>query len=256
VVFNGSVGSLTGDNALTAEVGEKIRLFVGNGGPSLISSFHVIGEIFDLVHLEAGSTTSENVQTTLIPAGGATIVEFEVEVPGNFLLVDHAIFRAFNKGALGVLAVAGAEDSMIYSGRIAEGVYLPEGGAVQALPGGQAEPPRASTTEERIAFGQRVYAQNCVACHQAEGQGIPGAIPPLAGSDYLNADEARAIGVVVNGLEGPITVNGATFNSSMPLLQLSDDDVANVLTYVYSQWDNAGFDVLPQAVGAVREQTR
>lgn len=256
VVFNGSVGSLVGDNALTAEVGETIRLFVGNGGPNLISSFHVIGEIFDRVYLEAGSTTSDNIQTTLVPAGGATIVEFQVEVPGNFLLVDHSIFRAFNKGALGMLSVGGAEDSMIYSGRIAEGVYLPEGGAVQVIPGGQAQPPRASTTEERVAFGQRVYAQNCVACHQAEGQGIPGAIPPLAGSDFLNEDEARAIGVVLNGLDGAITVNGEAYNSVMPLLQLSDDDVANVLTYVYSQWGNAGFEVLPQEVGAVRERTR
>lgn len=256
VVFNGSVGSLVGDNALRAEVGERIRLFVGNGGPSLVSSFHVIGEIFDLVYHEAGSTVSENVQTTLLPAGGAAIVEFEVQVPGNYLLVDHAIFRAFNKGALGMLTVAGREDSVIYSGRIAEGVYLPEGGAVQAIPGVQAQPPRASTTEERVAFGQRVYTQNCVACHQAEGQGIPGAIPPLSGSDFLNADETRAIEVVVKGLDGPITVNGNMFNSIMPSLQLSDEDVANVLTYIYSQWENAGFEVLPREVGVVREQTR
>jgi nitrite reductase (NO-forming) len=252
VVFNGSVGSLVGDNALKAEVGERIRLFVGNGGPSLVSSFHVIGEIFDVVYHEAGSTVSENVQTTLLPAGGAAIVEFEVQVPGNYLLVDHAIFRAFNKGALGMLTVSGREDSVIYSGRIAEGVYLAEGGAVQDIPGGQAQPPRASTTEERVAFGQRVYTQNCVACHQAEGQGMPGAIPPLAGADFLNADETRAIKVVVNGLDGPITVNGDTFNSIMPSLQLSDDDVANVLTYIYSQWENAGFVVLPQEVSVAR----
>jgi nitrite reductase (NO-forming) len=125
---------------------------------------------------------------------------------------------------------------------------------VQTIPGGQARPPRASTTEERVAFGQRVYTQNCVACHQAEGQGIPGAIPPLAGSDFLNADETRAIEVVLNGLDGPITVNGNTFNSIMPSLQLSDEDVANVLTYIYSQWDNAGFVVLPQEVGVVRDK--
>ncbi len=256
VVFNGSVGSLVGDRALTAEVGDRVRLFVGNGGPNLVSSFHVIGEIFDLVYHEAASSAVENVQTTLVPAGGAAIVEFEVQVPGNYLLVDHAIFRAFNKGALGILTVTGPEDSVIYSGRIAEGVYLPEGGAVQALPGDQPQPQRASTIQERVAFGQRVYTQNCVACHQAEGQGIPGAIPPLAGSDFLNADEARAIGVVVNGLDGPITVNGAAFNSTMPLLELSDEDVANVLTFVYSRWDNAGFEVLPSEVSAVREQTR
>jgi nitrite reductase (NO-forming) len=153
---------------------------------------------------------------------------------------------------MGMLSVTGPEDSVIFSGRVAEGVYLPEGGAVQTLPIGQMEPPRASTPEERVVFGERVYTQNCVACHQAEGQGIPGAIPPLAGSDYLNADEARAIGLIVNGLDGPITVNGESFNSIMPSLGLSNDDIANVLTYIYSQWGNAGFVVLPEAVGATR----
>ncbi len=69
VVFNGSVGALTGDHALTAKTGEVIRLFIGNGGPNLVSSFHVIGEIFDRVHAEGGDTVNTNVQTTLIPAG-------------------------------------------------------------------------------------------------------------------------------------------------------------------------------------------
>ena len=252
VVFNGAVGSLVGDNALTAAVGETVRLFVGNGGPNLISSFHVIGEIFDRVHVEAGSAVTENVQTTLVPAGGATIVEFEIEVPGDYILVDHAIFRAFNKGALGILAVTGSADSEIYSGQIEQGVYLPEGGAIQAIPGGEGVELRATTTEERIEFGERVYTANCVACHQADGEGIPVAFPPLAGADFLNADKDRAISALVNGLDGIITVNGNTFNGVMPALRLSDDDVANVMTYVYSQWGNSGLDVLPSEVGPVR----
>src|SRR5690625_6177580 len=73
VVFNGSVGALTEENALTANVGETIRLFVGNGGPNLVSSFHVIGEIFDRVYVEGGTSYIENIQTTLIPAGGAAM---------------------------------------------------------------------------------------------------------------------------------------------------------------------------------------
>ena len=77
--------------------GETVRLFVGNGGPNLISSFHVIGEIFDRVQVEGGKLINENVQTTVIPVGGAAIVEFKVEVPGSYTLVDHAIFRAFIK---------------------------------------------------------------------------------------------------------------------------------------------------------------
>ncbi len=110
VVFNGKVGALTGDNAITAQVGETVRLYVGNGGPNLLSSFHVIGEIFDKVWIEGGDLINTNVQTTLIPAGGAAIVEFKVDVPGTFILVDHSIFRAFNKGALGMLNVEGEEN--------------------------------------------------------------------------------------------------------------------------------------------------
>ena len=252
VVFNGAVGALTGDDAMTAAVGETVRLFVGNGGPNLILSFHVIGEIFDRIYHEAGTEITQNVQTTLVPAGGAAIVEFDIEVPGNYILVDHAIFRAFNKGALGILTATGPADSMIYSGRIEEGVYIPEGGAVQTIPSTDAVAARASTTVERIAFGERVYTANCVACHQAAGEGLPGAFPPLANSDYLNADKNRAIGVVVNGLDGPITVNGASFDGVMPAILLTDDDVANVLTYVYSQWDNSGRVVLPSEVRAAR----
>jgi nitrite reductase (NO-forming) len=252
VVFNGAVGALTGDQALRAKVGETVRLYVGNGGPNLTSSFHVIGEIFDRVWQEGGSTPNHSVQTTLIPAGGAAIVEFKVQVPGTYILVDHAIFRAFNKGALGMLRVEGTQDSTIFSGRIAEGIYNPEGGAMQAMPAPEGTAPQARTPAERVEFGGRFFAQNCAACHQAGGQGIPGAFPPLARSDFLNADPQRAIGVVLNGRTGPITVNGATFNGVMPALHLSDEDVANVLTYVYSQWGNRGVVIAPEQVRAVR----
>lgn len=114
VLFNGRVRSLVGQNALTAKVGETVRLYVGNAGPNLISSFHVIGEIFNTVHTEAGSSINKNVQTTLIPAGGATIVDMSVEVPGTYLLVDHSIFRAFHKGAIGQLKVSGKEDPSLF----------------------------------------------------------------------------------------------------------------------------------------------
>jgi len=112
VVFNGRMGSLLDDKALRARVGETVRLYVGNGGPNLVSSFHVIGEIFDKVYVEGGigpQPQAHNVQTTLVPAGGATIVEMKVEVPGRFLLVDHSIVRAMDKGALGILQVEGPE---------------------------------------------------------------------------------------------------------------------------------------------------
>jgi nitrite reductase (NO-forming) len=116
VVFNGSVGALTGDNALQAKVGETVRLYVGNGGPNLVSSFHVIGEVFDHVYGEGGTMVSQkNVQTTLVPAGGSAIVEFRTEKAGSLVLVDHSIFRAFNKGALGMLKVTGQDDPQVFS---------------------------------------------------------------------------------------------------------------------------------------------
>ncbi|MBD0822856.1 copper-containing nitrite reductase [Aestuariibaculum marinum] len=242
VVFNGKVGSLTGDNAITAKVGETVRLFVGNGGPGLVSSFHVIGEIFDKVHIEGGNKINENVQTTLIPAGGAALVEFKVDVPGTFILVDHSIFRAFNKGALGMLKVEGEEDKKIYSGEIRDDIYLPEGPGLQEMPTTneivESKIP-AKNFDEQMKFGKQVYMQTCFACHQSEGQGVPNAFPPLAKSDYLNADVNRAIGVVLHGLTGEITVNGEKYNSVMTRQMLSSEEIANVLTYVYNSWGNS-----------------
>lgn len=238
VVFNGAVGSLTGDNAVTAEVGETVRLFVGNGGPNLVSSFHVIGEIFDKVYVEGGSTVNENVQTTLVPAGGSAIVEFTLETSGNFIMVDHSIFRAFNKGALGILSVGGEEDHEVYSGKLEEGIYLPEGGGIQAIPTEETAGAEEMSFEERMAMGERVYTQNCLACHQANGLGIPNAFPPLAQSDYLAADPSRIYTVIKEGLQGEVTVNGTTYNSIMPAVRLNDQQLESVVTYVMNSWGN------------------
>ncbi|HLU83260.1 MAG TPA: copper-containing nitrite reductase, partial [Trueperaceae bacterium] len=125
VVFNGRAGSMVGDNALQVGVGETVRLFVGNGGPNLTSSFHVIGEVFDRVWLEAGAMVNRDVQTTVVPAGGAAVVEFKLDVPGTYNMVDHAIFRAFNKGAIGQIVATGATDHVVFSERIDLRPYVP-----------------------------------------------------------------------------------------------------------------------------------
>ncbi len=252
VVFNGKVGALTGDNSLKAKIGETVRLYVGNGGPNLVSSFHVIGEIFDRVHVEGGSLINEDVQTTLIPAGGAAIVEFKIDVPGTFILVDHSIFRAFNKGALGMIKVEGTDLKTIYSGKQQEGIYNPEGGGMQSMPGEAPPTPKALSVGERIELGKQIYSQTCFACHQGEGQGIAGAFPPLAKSDYLNADVDRAIKIVLHGKTGEIKVNGKTYNSVMTAQSLSDEEVANVLTYVYNSWGNNKTEVTPSMVAKAK----
>lgn len=114
VVFNGRVGSMTGENAPVAKVGDRVRIFFGNGGPNLVSSFHVIGEIFETVYPEGGLVANHNVQTTLVPAGGSAVVEMTFEVPATYVLVDHSIFRAFNKGALGTIVVTGPENPDVF----------------------------------------------------------------------------------------------------------------------------------------------
>jgi nitrite reductase (NO-forming) len=91
-----------------------VRLLVGNGGPNLASNFHVIGEIFDTVHEEGASEGTSNVQTTLIPAGGAAFIEFTLEVPGTYTLVDHALSRAIDKGAVAQIVVEGEASPEVF----------------------------------------------------------------------------------------------------------------------------------------------
>jgi nitrite reductase (NO-forming) len=115
LVFNGAVGALTAEHPLRAQTGETVRIFMGVGGPNLISSFHVIGEIFDRVFDQASLTAPPltDVQTTLVPPGGATMVEFGLEVPGRYILVDHALSR-LEHGLAGYLEVEGPEDPEVF----------------------------------------------------------------------------------------------------------------------------------------------
>lgn len=107
-VFNGAANALSGDSALKANVGETVRIYFGVGGPNKTSSFHVIGEVFDRVYELASLTNPPltNVQTITVPPGGAAAVDFKVEVPGTFMLVDHALSRAA-RGLIGQLVVEG-----------------------------------------------------------------------------------------------------------------------------------------------------
>jgi nitrite reductase (NO-forming) len=121
-ILNGKVGALTKDSPLKARTGETVRIFFGVGGPNFPSSFHVIGEIFDRVY-DQGSLTAApltNVQTTLVPPGGAAMVEFKLEVPGRYILVDHALSR-MERGLAGYLLVEGPEDHAIFDGKMTPG---------------------------------------------------------------------------------------------------------------------------------------
>jgi len=253
VVFNGSVGAAMGDNAMQVNVGETVRLYVGNAGPSLISSFHVIGEIFDKVYLEGGSLVNTDVQSTMIPVGGAAIIEFKCEVPGSLTVVDHSIFRAFNKGAIAQINVVGEEDHDVFSGKQKDIVYQPEGSAIQSITPAQApEPIPERTFEERMVRGKTLFETNCAACHQINGEGLPPVFPPVANSDYLMAQEDKGIGIILHGLSGEITVNGVKYDNVMPSMQLGDDEIASILTYIRNSWNNKGDLVTAQEVNNVR----
>ncbi|MGE0582314.1 MAG: copper-containing nitrite reductase [Steroidobacteraceae bacterium] len=259
VLFNGAETSMTGPNALKAKTGERIRMFVGNGGPNLVSSFHLIGEIFDKVQYEGGTHFQENVQTTLIPAGGAVTVEFHTEVPGSYVMVDHSIFRAFNKGALAIMEVSGAENPLVYSGKQVDEMYI--GDKVTSLaPVAVAATARETgtlTKAQQVEAGGVLFRGTCSTCHQDNGAGLPNVFPPLAKSDYLLKDPKRAIEVVLNGLSGPVTVNGNTYNSVMPpMSQLTDDEVANILTYALNSWGNSGPAISKQDVAKIRATTK
>ncbi len=118
LVFNGAAGTLTQDeHALRANVGETVRIFFGVGGPNLTSSFHVIGEIFDRAYAFAALTSPPltDVQTVSVPPGGATMVEFRLEVPGRYILVDHALSR-LERGLAGYLYVEGEDQPAIFNG--------------------------------------------------------------------------------------------------------------------------------------------
>jgi nitrite reductase (NO-forming) len=258
VVFNGSENSLVGDHALTAKVNERVRLFIGNGGPNLVSSFHVIGEIFDRVWYEGGTHYQENVQTTIIPSGGAAIAEFHAIVPGSFVMVDHSIFRAFNKGALAILKVEGPENKLVYSGKEVDSVYLGDKTQdLQVVSQVTAAAEKGTLTlAEQVKAGQALFAGTCSVCHQPNGQGLEGVFPPLAGSDLLAKEPHRAVQIVLNGLSGAVTVNGRTFNSVMPpMSQLNDDELANILTYVSHSWGNQGLQYSAQELAQTRKAT-
>ncbi len=256
VLFNGMEGSLTGDKALKTKVGETVRLYVGNGGPNLVSSFHVIGEIFDKVWYEGGTKFQENVQTTLIPAGGAAMMEFHMEVPGSYVLVDHSLFRAFNKGALGILKADGPENKAIYSGKEVDAVYIGDranASMAAVTTATKSAKAGALTVQEQVDAGKALFAGTCSTCHQPDGKGMEGVFPPLAASDYIKADAKSLPRVILHGLVGPVKVNGKDYNSNMPpMSQLTDDEVANISTYVLNSWGNPGGRISKEEAAAIR----
>jgi mono/diheme cytochrome c family protein len=124
-----------------------------------------------------------------------------------------------------------------------------DGGAVMGV-ASAANAPKSKA--EQIQAGHKLFTSICAACHQPTGLGRPNVFPPLAGSDFLNADKKRAMSIVIFGRQGEVVVNGLKYNNSMPSFPLGDQDIANVLTYVYNSFGNSGLVVTPDEIKAVR----
>ena len=185
--------------------------------------------------------------------GGAAIAEFKLNTDGTFILVDHSIFRAFNQGALAQLVVSGPADKLVYSGKIKDELYQPGGPVATEEPADPGAPDLPLA--ERFKQGQQLFEMNCSSCHQSSGLGMPGAIPPLAKSDFLMKRNDDGIGILLNGINNePITVNGNHFQGVMPKLSLTDDQIANILTYVRNSWGNKSIVVQEKQVKKLRNQ--
>ena len=168
------------------------------------------------------------------------------------MLVDHSIFRAFNKGALAILKADGPENKAIYSGKEVDAMYLGERAApnlAAVTAAATAHEAGTLTQEEQVKAGQALFAGTCSTCHQANGEGMAGVFPPLAKSSMLAATPKRIVEIMMHGLNGPVTVNGKDYNSTMPAqTQLTDDEIANIGTYVLNSWGNPGGRITKEEV--------
>ena len=207
---------------------------------------------------------------TLIPAGGAAIVEFTAEVPGTYTIVDHSIFRAFNKGTIGQLVVSGPPNPDVFSGKEADEIYLGEQSSMQdlsygrmneeqehketAMPNSLPSDQQATTTADPSETGEHIFDRTCIACHQVNANGIPNVFPPLSGSDFLRDNKYQAINFVLHGHSGKLMVNGKIFNNTMSPQPLNDEQIARVLTYVRSHFGNSMNHVTVKEVETVRQK--
>ncbi|WP_227978209.1 multicopper oxidase domain-containing protein [Arenimonas daejeonensis] len=259
VLFNGAENSLTGDKALKANVNETVRMYVGNGGPNLISSFHVIGEIFDKVWYEGGThywgeradhaDSCRRCRDRRVPHRSAR----QLRAGGPLAVPRVQQGRAGDPES----GRSGGSDDLHRQGsrpHLCQGRQGREHG-----PGGRGRRRRAGRHLEpgRPDQGRRcAVRRHLLNLPPARRQGPGRRLPPLAQSDYLAKGNAELIKVVLNGLTGPVTVNGQDYNSVMPpMSQLTDDEVANILTYTLNSWGNPGGRVTKDEVAKIRAGT-
>jgi nitrite reductase (NO-forming) len=256
VVFNG-VAFQYRDRPLPATAGERVRIYFVNAGPSLWSSFHVIGGIFDAVYPDGDAAHAlSGVSTQTVGPGAGAI--FDIVLPaGKYAFVDHS-FAHVMIGAAGILEVQPAAGAPAPTAppieRATSAAAAPTPAASVAAASATAPSAAAGPYKFDAARGASLYATNCVACHQATGMGLPGAFPPLKGNpSVLDADPATHLGTILNGAQG-VPIGGVTYPSAMPPFgaSLSDADIADVANHERTSWGNQGKGVTADQVKAAR----
>ena len=212
VTFNGRTDALVGDNALTMGVGERARIYMVNEGLNLASNFHPIGSQWDLVYPEAATHPSNRVirgsQSTLVVAGGGTVVELQGLVPSRVILVDHALVRTFYKGAIGFVDIAGDEQPEIFSAGTTRG-DVPTGGGV-------ATAPNDSGDTEPLAFNEVLIPMNAFDPANAATAFSPGELRVRVGTTVTWTNGDIIAHTVTSGVsDGAVATADARFDSGL-----------------------------------------
>ncbi|MDX1467936.1 MAG: c-type cytochrome [Acidimicrobiia bacterium] len=223
VTFNGRTDALTGDNALRMSVGERARIYFVNEGLNLDSNFHPIGSHWDLVYPEGATHPANRVirgsQSTLVVAGGGTVVELDALVPSTVILVDHALVRTFYKGAIGLIVITGDSDSEIF-------------GAGDGSPPAEGEGPAQGPDAVR---GQELFTQTCAACHGPNAEGVDGLGPALVDNSFVaGLSDEDLIGFLISGraIDDPDNTTGIAMPARGGNPTLSDDDLADIAAFL------------------------
>ncbi|MGH6776702.1 MAG: multicopper oxidase domain-containing protein [Bradyrhizobium sp.] len=252
VVFNG-VASQYVDHPLPVKVGERVRVYLVDAGPSMWTSFHVIGSEFDKVYPGGDPAQAlNNVSAYTVGPGQGAIFDLVIPQVGKYAFVDHD-FANLMIGAHGVLDVT------------ATGAPSPQTPAATAAPAASATAaasPSAAAAEVAPSGpykfdptrGASLFAANCSACHQSTGMGLPGAFPPLKGNPaVLDSNPAQQIETILHGLHG-VAINGVTYPSVMPPFgpSLSDTDIADIANHERTAWGNQAKLITADEVKAAR----
>jgi len=254
VVFNG-VAFQYRDQPLPVTAGKRVRIYFVNAGPSLWSSFHVIGAIFNAVYPDADPAHAlTGVSTHTVGPGAGAVFDLIIAQAGKYAFVDHS-FAHVMIGAQGILDVRQAGAAQPASAppieRAAPAAPAPAAPSVAAA---STAPAAAGPYHFDAARGASLYGANCAACHQASGGGLPGAFPPLKGNAaVLAADPGAQLGTILHGAQG-VPIGGVTYPSAMPPFgaSLGDAEIADIANHERTSWGNQGRQVTAEQVKSAR----